>query len=311
MQEVQSTLKAGTIIQGRYSIESEIGMGSLYAAYLVREKHNSQKFFVLKEMPNIGWKERFRSRFNLNTLTDLEHPALPHVYKVFHIDKFDRTFMLAEYIEGSNLETLRQEQPNHRFSPLQVITSIVPIMEAVAYLHNQDSPIVHGNIKPSNIIMRKKDGIATLVGFNLTENRDKNQTVTFEHYHTPGFKAPEQYNGIPDPRTDIYALGAVLYTLLTGNIPAGVLYRVRNLVEKQVDPLAPISKTAPYVPSAMVSVIHRAMSIDKANRYATIEEFWNELWQASIITPTLQPPKQVEQQQPKPKLSRGTTITPY
>ena len=124
------------------------------------------------------------------------------------------------------------------------MTLIAPIVNAVTHLHTQRHPIIHGDIKPSNIIMRKDGATAVLVGFSLVKEAVTNRTLTFDRYHAPGYKAPEQYSGVTDPRTDIYALGAVLYTLLTGSIPAGALYRVRHLVEKKPDPLISMNQTS-------------------------------------------------------------------
>ena len=289
MQDVHSTLKIGTIIRRRYEVENALGKGNVGTVYLVRDRRSDHKLFVLKEVPKPGWKERFQFIIDSMAFTDLDHPALPHVHKVFNVNKFNQTFMLMEYIEGPDLETLRLMQPGQRFTPLQVISSIVPVVVALTYLHSQDRPIIHGDIKPSNIIIRKEGDVATLVGFSLVKKVDTDKTLTFDRYHAPGYKAPEQYGGVTDCRTDIYALGAVLYTLLAGRVPAGVLYRVRHQVEKKPDPLFSINQIAPDVPIGIANVIHKAMSMDKNNRYATMEQFWNALWQISTITPAVQP----------------------
>ena len=300
MQDTHSTLKIGTIIRRRYEVENVLGKRSVGTVYLVRDRRGDHKLFVLKEVLKPVWKERFQFIIDSMAFTDLDHPALPHVHKVFNVNKFNQTFMLMEYIEGPDLETLRLTQPGQRFSPLQVVSSIVPVVEALTYLHRQDRPIIHGDIKPSNIIIHKENGkeggVATLVGFSLVKKVDTNKTLTFDRYQAPGYKAPEQYGGMADCRVDVYALGAVLYTLLTGRVPAGVLYRVRQQVEKKPDPLSSINQIAPDIPMGIANVIHRAMSMDKNSRYATIEQFWNALWQISTIAPTVQlAGKQVEQ----------------
>lgn len=296
MQDTHSTLKIGTIIRRRYEVEDVPGKKSFGTIYLIRDRRGDHKLFVLKEVTKPDWKERIQFIINSMAFTELDHPALPHVYKVFNVHKFNRAFMLMEYIEGPNLETLRLTQAGQRFSPLQVMSSIVPVVEALTYLHSQDRPIIHGDIKPSNIIIRKEGGRAVLVGFGLVKKVETDKTVTFDRYRAPGYKAPEQYGGVTDCRVDIYALGAVLYTLLTGRAPAGVLYRVRHQVEKKPDPLFLINQIAPDIPVEMANVIHRAMSMDKNSRYATVEQFWNALWQTSTIAPTVQPvPMQVEQ----------------
>ena len=300
MQEVHPPLQVGTVIRGRYVVEDVLGKRSFGAVYLVRDLRNKQKLFVLKEVPKPGWKERFQFASDSMVFRRPDHMALPHVYQVFNDSKRDRAFMLMDYIEGPNLETLRLGQPEQRFPLLQVMSLIAPIVDAVTHLHTQRHPIIHGDIKPSNIIMRKDGATAVLVGFSLVKEAVTNRTLTFDRYHAPGYKAPEQYSGVTDPRTDIYALGAVLYTLLTGTVPAGALYRVRHLSEKKRDPLFLMDKIAPDIPTSITSAIHCAMSIHRSDRFATVEQFWNALWQVSAIAPIVQPTwEQVEQPRAK------------
>ncbi len=277
MKEVDTTLKVGTIAQGRYVVENVLGKRSFGALYLVRDRRSKQKLFVLREVPKPKWKDSFRFLFDSTAFIELDHPALPHVHKVFNVDKLDRAFMLMDYIEGPNLETVRLAQPGQRFSPLQAMTLIEPIVKAVTYLHNQDRPIIHGDIKPSNIVVRKEGGASVLLGFSLVKEVVTDTTLTFDRYRAPGYKAPEQYSGVTDPRTDIYALGAVLYTLLTGSVPAGALYRMRRVVEKKLDPLFSMNQIVPDIPTGIANAIHRAMSIDRSDRFSTVEQFWNAL----------------------------------
>jgi eukaryotic-like serine/threonine-protein kinase len=296
MQEVHTPLKVGTVIRGRYVVEDVLGKRSFGTVYLVRDRRNKQKLFILREMPNPGWKVRYQFAFDSMVFRRPDHMALPHVYQVFNDSKLDRAFILMDYIEGPNLETLRLAQPEQRFPLLQVMNLIAPIVDAVTHLHTQRRPIIHGDIKPSNIIVHKEGTATVLVGFSLVKDAETDTTLTFDRYRTPGYKAPEQYNGVTDLRTDIYALGAVLYTLLTGAVPAGALYRLRHLGEKKCDPLFSMDKLAPDIPTSITSAIHRAMSMHRGDRFATVEQFWNSLWQVSTFDPIIRPTwEQVEQ----------------
>src|SRR2546421_2301745 len=261
MQEVHSPLQPGTTIRGRYVVEDILGNRSFSSIYLVRDQRNNQKHFVLKEVPDPGWKDRFPISFGPKWFKRLEHPALPHIYQIFNDGRNNRAFMLVDYIEGLNLEILQQGRPERLFPLIQVVSLIAPIMNAVTHLHSQRHPVIHGDIKPSNIIVRKEGGLPVLVGFSLVKEVATDTTLTFDRYRAPGYKAPEQYSGATDPRTDIYALGAVLYTLLTGSVPASALYRARHLSEKKPDPLYPMDKIASDITVDLASVIHRAMSI--------------------------------------------------
>ncbi|GAC1350952.1 MAG: hypothetical protein NVSMB27_38400 [Ktedonobacteraceae bacterium] len=253
MPEVDTTLKIGTIIRGRYEVEDGPGKKSSGAVYLVRDRRNGQKLFVLKEVPDLGWKVRYQFAFESRFFKRPDHMALPHVYQVFKDRKLDRAFMLMEYIEGSSVETLRLKQPEQRFPLVQVISLIAPIMNAVTYLHNQRHPIIHGDIKPFSIIIRKKDAQPVLVGFSLAGKFRTETIPAGEDRGTGGYKAPEQYRGETGPRSDIYALGAVLYTLLTGTVPADALYRAKCLEEQQHDPLFPMDEIAPDIRDHLIT----------------------------------------------------------
>jgi eukaryotic-like serine/threonine-protein kinase len=285
MQEVHTTLQLGTIIRGRYVVEDVLRERSFGAVYLVRDVRSKRNLFVLKEVARPGSKERHQIAFGSRLFKRLDHPALPRIYQIFKDGRRGPVYMLMDYIEGPNLEILRQGQPEQRFSLHHAITLIAPIMDAVTHLHSQHHPIIHGNIKPSNIIARKENDAPVLVGFSLVEEYDTGSIPTAAH----GYRAPEKYSGEIDPRIDIYALGAVLYTLLSGTIPADALNRLTQLDMKEPDPLLPVNQITPGVPTTTAGAIHRAMSIHKNDRFSTVEHFWEALWQASIFNPIVQP----------------------
>ncbi len=148
MQELQTTLPVGSIVGGRYQVEKLLGKGGFGAVYLVRDQRVQHNLFALKEVIDPNIQERKRFVFEADLLRRLDHPALPRVYHVFEDDRNERAYMLMDYVEGANLEVLRQQQPNRRFSVPQVLSIIAPIMNAVYYLHNQQPPVIHRDIKP-------------------------------------------------------------------------------------------------------------------------------------------------------------------
>ncbi len=180
--------------------------------------------------------------FEYSLLERLGHPALPRVHHVFDNEEHNRLYMLMDYIEGPNLETLRHIQHEQRFS-LPVITSILaPIVDAIEYLHQQHPPIVHRDIKPSNIIVPFVERKTVLVDFGIAKEYDTQGTTSAVRYGSHGYGAPEQYSAGTNTRTDIYGLGATLYTLLTGEVPADALDRMTQLSNDQPDPLSlPVS----------------------------------------------------------------------
>ncbi|MBA2680135.1 MAG: serine/threonine protein kinase [Ktedonobacteraceae bacterium] len=281
-------LPIGAIIQDRngesYIVEEIVGKGGFSAVYLVRGERSKQKTFALKEIINPNSHERSQVTFEADLLKRLKHPSLPHVYQVFENSKHNRLYMLMDYIDGKNLETLRKEQFEQRFSLALTLTLLAPIIDAIIYLHNQEIPIVHRDIKPSNIIIPIRMGDAVLVDFGLAKEFIQEKTTNAFRYGTPGYAALEQYGQGTNLRTDIYALGATFYTLLTGTIPVNAL--TRTVDEHVGDPLPLAHEVNPDIPPRISHIIAKAMSLRSEKRYGSVEHFWQTISIAAIEAET-------------------------
>src|SRR5216684_2679103 len=277
VQNVQATLPIGTIVGDRYIIESLLGKGGFGAVYLVKDQRVKGNLFALKEMTDTSKQERTRFAFECEVLKRLDHVALPRVYRSFADDKNNRSYMLMDYIEGPNLETLRQKQPQKRFSLEEVMKMMAPIFEAVSYLHNQRPPIIHRDIKPSNIIVPSSGDQPVLVDFGIAKEFDPDSTTTAVRRCSPGYGAPEQYSRGTNTRTDIYGLGATIYTLLTGVVPDDAFSRMTNVGSHNGDPLETVHQLVPTVPLTVSQAIERAMVLNIEDRFPTVEQFWQAL----------------------------------
>ncbi len=287
MQELQATLPVGAVVGNRYTVEELLGKGGFGAVYLVRDQRVRGNLFALKEVIDADKKERLRFAFEGEVLKRLDHPALPRVYRVFDDEKRSRAYMLMDYIAGPNLETLRQQQPERRFSLTKSLSMMAPIFEAVTFLHQQTPPIIHRDVKPANIIVPTADDSTVLVDFGIAKEYDPDSTTTAIRRCSPGYGAPEQYSMGTNTRTDIYGLGATLYALLTGNIPEDAFYRMTQMSNNNVDPLVPVKHVVPSIPLAVSQAIERAMAINSNERFASVQEFWQALnaYQAQRETP--------------------------
>ncbi len=317
MLQEQTTLPVGASIQhpggGRYAIERLLGKGGFGAVYLVRDRHVRQRLFALKEVIDPSRRDRERFIFEAEVLKRLNHRALPHVYQVFEHEKLKRVYMLMDYIEGRDLEVLLAEQPGQRFSLPLALALMTPIVDALIYLHTQNPPIVHRDIKPANIIMQTKDGEAVLVDFGLAKEYVVDSTTNVIRHGSPGYAAPEQYGSGTNPRTDIYGLGATLYTLLTSRVPIDAI--TRATASKGIDPLTPAYLVAPDVSWAVSMSLEQAMNISSEDRFATVEEFWQALTSPApkqLVQPTLLPSFNTPQPLtvPEQELERMTTAPP-
>ena len=277
MQELQATLPVGAMVGNRYIVEELLGKGGFGAVYLVRDQRVRGNLFALKEVIDADKKERIRFAFEGEVLKRLDHPALPRVYRVFDDEKRSRAYMLMDYIAGPNLETLRQQQPERRFSLTKSFSMMAPIFEAVTFLHQQTPPIIHRDVKPANIIVPTADDSTVLVDFGIAKEYDPDSTTTAIRRCSPGYGAPEQYSMGTNTRTDIYGLGATLYALLTGDIPEDAFYRMTQMSNGSNDPLEPVKHIVPSIPLAVSQAIERAMAINSNERFASVQEFWQAL----------------------------------
>ncbi len=279
MQQEQLILPAGVSVRDpageRYIIETLLGEGGSGAVYLVRDQSAYQKRFALKEVINPDKHDRERFTFEGQVLWRLEHRALPRVYRVFENDKLRRVYMLMDYIEGPNLEVLQKEQPEQRFPLALSLALLAPIIDALNYLHHQDPPIIHRDVKPANIIVPMKGEGAVLVDFGIAKEFVEDKTTNVIRHGSPGYAAPEQYGGGTNPQTDLYGLAATVYTMLTGVIPPDAITRATR--SKALDPLRPVNLLVPAIAPEVARAIEEALSISIDDRFATIEQFWQEL----------------------------------
>src|SRR6266516_521487 len=285
MNDMQSTLRAGHVIRGQYRVIDLLGRGAFGAVYLVKDEQNHQNLFALKEVMHVVREERPGFPFDAATLKRLDHPALPGIYQVFQSNDHDRFYILMDYVEGYNLEIMRQLMPGKRISLHAAMTLLSPIMDAVSYLHRQHPPLIHGDIKPSNIILpgAAMASPSQLVDFGGGKNVYAEVTA---RQHTFNFRAPEQYGRKTSRRTDVYALGAIFYTLLTGAVPAAASERQARIKAGEPDPLVPLSR---FMPSAHIlsDAIHCALSMSRNDRYTSVELFREALWQVIHTDPLM------------------------
>ncbi len=288
---LQSFRSTGAVIQERFVIEELLGKGGFSAVYLVRDEQERGKKYALKELTDSDRLEKSKFAFECEVLDRLDHPALPRVHWV--AANASHTYMLMDYIEGSNLEVLRHQQPDTRFPLAQVLTLLAPIVGALGYLHNQEPPIIHRDIKPANIIVPIASEKSMLVDFGIAKEYTSDSTTTAVRHCSPGYGAPEQYTVGTDLRTDIYGLAATMYTLLTGVTPVDSLRRATKIAGKSADPLVPIQDYVPSLPAYVVEAIHRAMSINGDARFSTVQAFWQALQPSALSRDSLTSQAQV------------------
>ena len=266
-------LSPGQILNNRYRIVSELGSGGFGAVHKAWDLHLNIACAV-KE--NFETSESAVRQFEREAtfLAVLHHPSLPRVIDHFSLPGQGQ-YLVMDYIEGKNLQAIVDHSPGP-LPEADVVSWITQIGSALGYLHAQNPPIIHRDIKPANIIVRP-DGTAVLVDFGIAKAYQPGDHTTHgARGITPGYSPPEQYGkGRTDGRTDIYALGATAYMLLTRQDPPESVELLRG-AEKLISLRTLTPRVSPY----LITAVERAMQLDPARRFARAADF-----HAALSTP--------------------------
>ena len=279
-------LEPKTILQGRYLIMQRIGHGGMGAVYLAKDQRLGS-LLALKE--TFFTDERMLKAFEREArlLASLRHPALPRVSD--HFAEGAGQFLVMEYIAGDDLERMLAVR-GYAFAPAEVLTWADQLLDALDYLHTQQPPIVHRDIKPQNLKLTDR-GQIILLDFGLAKGAAGGMTQATGSSsilgYTPGYAALEQIQGAgTDARSDLYSLAATLYHLMTGTTPAAALTRATAVVNGEGDPLELSNTINPHISAEVASVLHRAMALKRDDRPATASAMRRALREASGTSST-------------------------
>lgn len=247
---------------GRYRIGSLVrpgGMARVFQAWdykngvLVAIKEMESSQFAIERNEAV---RRFRAEASL--LARFNHPRLPKFTDYF--EEQGRFFLVMEFIEGDDLENFFHK--NHPLGEVEVLRWAVQICEILEHLHGQSPPIIHRDIKPSNLILSKDRGIV-LVDLGIAKVLGQNDSGT-RPAGAVAFAAPEQLQGVPDERSDLYSLGLTLFHLLTG------------LWINPFDP-EPVKVERTDLTAGLLFFFNKAVHRDPAQRYQSAGEMKKNL----------------------------------
>jgi serine/threonine protein kinase len=268
-------LAIGTIVHERYRVESIVGRGGLGTVYSVLDilfgKHN---IYALKEMADQSRSARRQFEHEAQWLQALDHNHIPKVREYY--EWRSRLYLVMDFVDGENLEQKLYVQGGRPLAEEQVIAWILPICDALQYLHTRKPSILHRDVKPANIIVTPA-GHPVLVDLGIAKEHlpGAGRTATFvRKAGTEGYAPPEQYTtaGKSGPWSDVYALGATLYHLLTARVPVSAIERVTQ------DPdLVSPRRYNPAISEQCDMAICRAMAMRPSARFQSIAEFASAL----------------------------------
>ena len=278
------SLEIDSLLNERYRKKRRLmqsGMGMLFLAH--DEILNVD--VAIKENQYTSTDHSIQFRQEAMILARLRHANLPRVIDHFII-KDQGEYLVMDYIEGVDLGA-RLEYQDRPFSVDETVKIGDAVLDALEYLHSRELPIIHRDIKPANLKCTP-EGRIMLLDFGLAKHylRDEATAVGAKGV-TNGYSPVEQYGEGTDARSDIYALGATLYTLLTGHVPPDSVERAIG-----IDDLKHIQAFNPEVSPQLQRVITRAMAIKADDRFQTATDFRKALLSAHPLKQMSDKPSQ-------------------
>ncbi|GHO84904.1 hypothetical protein KSZ_29100 [Dictyobacter formicarum] len=252
------------LLKGRYRIRQTIGQGGMGSVYRAEDTHLGNRLVAIKELiyTELSAQEMHTSaeqfQREAHLLAGLQHPNLPNIYDYF--EENSRWYLVMSFIAGETLESYQQKATHGQLPVREVIGIGIELCKVLEYLHSHHPPIIFRDLKPANI-MRTSSGQLYLIDFGIARHFKPDQSRDTVSYGSAGFAPPEQYGRAQTtPRSDIYSLGATLYTLLSGYDPSLSPFR-----------LPPLETLVSDVPPALVQLITQMLEMQEEKRPANVE----------------------------------------
>lgn len=273
-------LEPDTVLQNRYRVVRQLGQGGMGTVYEAKALRLNTTV-ALKETHFTDEKLRKQFEREAQLLAGLRHPALPRV--IDHFDEGAGLYLVMDFIEGEDLWEMQQKKGS-AFPVEDVLKWAEQLLDALEYLHSQEPPVIHRDIKPQNLKVTGR-GQIILLDFGLAKGfagQISRVTTSGSIFgYTPNYAPLEQIQGTgTDPRSDLYSLAATLYRLITNATPPDVLTRLNAITNGQPDPLRPAHELNALASSNTSDVLQKGMNIGSSLRYQSASEIRNALQDA-------------------------------
>lgn len=278
-QEFAPPLKAGDTLD-HYRLEATVAQSGKSTLYRATDMQDGRQ--VVLKIPHAEMEtdpvllERFKREEEIG-----EHFHHPGILKIFGGEHRSRPYMVMEWVDGKSLRAILNEESTQRQRRLPVQRAVqiaLGICNALDYLHKHG--VVHRDLKPENVMV-DDEGHVKLIDFGSAMKEDARR-LTFAGSSpilgTPDYISPEQVKGHRgDQRSDIYAVGVILYEMLTGRPPFTGSSPLAVMNERLLTDAAPARQLNPEISPELQEIIFRALERDPQNRYATASEMAWEL----------------------------------
>jgi serine/threonine-protein kinase len=307
-------LVGATVAGGRYQVLRLLGAGGMGAVYLARQVAMDRMVALKLIAPQAeahGQEVVQRFHQEMRASAKIEHPNTIRVYDFGETD--GRLFLAMEYLEGRTLRrVLGADGP---LPTARVIRIAIQIAKALGAAHEEG--IVHRDLKPENVVLLDRYGDSDFVkvlDFGIARSLDATEqrmTATGAVIGTPAYMAPEQAAGrTVDGRTDLYALGVMLYEMVTGALPFTKPTAIALLVAHTTEPPPPVQERAPALPPRLAALIMRLLAKDPVERPASATELLGLLEREALpATPHAAPPTVAAVTEPAPVVTEPLPVT--
>jgi eukaryotic-like serine/threonine-protein kinase len=270
-------LSAGTLVDGKYTIESVLGEGGMGVVYLASDIHTRVQVVVKAIRTEYAHRPEFKSRILAEgrALATIDHNNVVRLNAV--VVEPDALYLVMQFIEGESLDkTVERYVAQQTPMPLDLVLKIFhQVLDGVGAAHREG--VIHRDLKPANILIRQRDAVAKVTDFGIAKAEEDAQAGRGQTKGIIGsllYMAPEQIKGRKDldKRVDIYGLGILLYELLVGRVPfdAPSEFEIMKMhLEGQV-PM--ISQMRPDIPPYVDAVIQKACAKKRDDRFASTQE---------------------------------------
>ncbi len=258
-----------------YRIEKLISRSGMASIFRATDLRNGREVAIKIPHPEMESDpllfDRFRREEEIGK--NMDHPG---VMKVFADDNRSQVYMVMEWVNGRLLRQILNEQNN--LDPERAVKITKRILDALQYIHDRD--IVHRDLKPENVMVDEQDNIK-LIDFGIASNL-RGRRLTFaklsQTMGTPDYISPEQVKGKRgDARSDLYAVGVMLYEMLTGKVPFTGPNPFVIMNDRLLNNPVPPREVDPKISPQLQEIIYRAMERDPKNRYGRASEFIRDL----------------------------------
>ena len=306
MESTTDELARGTVFAGRYEVIEELGTGGMGKVYRVFDNRIKEEVALKLLRPEVASRQRTVERFR-NEIRLARKIVHKNVCRMFDMGEERGTqFITMEYVAGEDLKSFIR-----RVGRLPVGKAVIigrQIAEGLAEAHKIG--VVHRDLKPGNIMI-DKDGDAKIMDFGIARSlAGGGTTAEGAIIGTPEYMSPEQVEGKDaDQRTDIYALGAILFEMVTGRVPfeGATPFSIAN--KHKTEPAPDATTLNPQVPPDLSRIILRCMEKSPEARYQTTGELLADLETVSAALPTTERATSQVPSRTKPRTSRQITVT--